>query len=70
MQLSESLIAKFQQAHLEEFGYAISAERAEVELLELAELIRLTVRPDYKGTKAREEMQPTQATKTLTRGER
>jgi hypothetical protein len=70
MQLSESLIAKFQQAHLEEFGYAISTEQAEAELIELAELVRLTVRSDNKDTKAIEEMQPTQATKTLIRGER
>jgi hypothetical protein len=55
MRLSEPLIAKFQQAHLEEFGYAIPAERAEAELLELAELIRLTVRLDNKDTKVREE---------------
>lgn len=55
MKLSDPLIAKFQQAHLEEFGYAISTERAETELLELAELIRLTVRPANKDTKAREE---------------
>jgi hypothetical protein len=41
MQLSEALIAKFQQAHLEEFGEAISAEAAETELLGLAELIEI-----------------------------
>jgi hypothetical protein len=41
MQLSEALIAKFQQAHLEEFGEAISAEAAETELLGLAELIEV-----------------------------
>lgn len=55
MKLSDTLIAKFQQAHLEEFGYAISVERAEAELLELAELIRLTARPDNKDTKSSEE---------------
>lgn len=58
MQLSKTLIAKFQQAHLEEFGYAISTERAEAELLELAELIRLTVRPANKDTKVRDEDEP------------
>lgn len=42
MQLSESLIAQFQQAHLEEFGEAISAEVAETELLGLAELVEIT----------------------------
>jgi hypothetical protein len=55
MRLSEPLIAMFQQAHLEEFGYAIPAERAEAELQELAELIRLTARPDNKDAKVREE---------------
>lgn len=42
MLLSESLIAKFQQAHLEEFGYAISIQAAEAELLGLAELVEIT----------------------------
>lgn len=42
MRLSEPLIAKFQQAHLEEFGEAISAEAAEAELLGLAELVLIT----------------------------
>lgn len=41
MQLSEALIAKFQQVHLEEFGEAISAETAETELLGLAELVEI-----------------------------
>jgi len=48
MQLSKPLIAKFQQAHLEEFGEAISAEAAETELLGLAELVEIaghTYRP-------------------------
>lgn len=44
MQLSEPLIAKFQQAHFEEFGYTISAETAEAELLGLAELVEITGR--------------------------
>jgi hypothetical protein len=42
MRLSGPLIAKFQQAHLEEFGEAISTEAAEAELLGLAELIEIT----------------------------
>jgi hypothetical protein len=42
MRLSEPLIAKFQQAHLEEFGETIAAEAAEAELLGLAELIGIT----------------------------
>ena len=42
MRLSEPLIAKFQQAHLEEFGEAITTEAAEAELLGLAELVEIT----------------------------
>jgi len=42
MRLSELLIAKFQRAHLEEFGHAISVEAAEAELLGLAELVEIT----------------------------
>lgn len=42
MRLSEPLIAKFQQVHLEEFGEAISSETAEAELLGLAELVEIT----------------------------
>lgn len=42
MQLSAGLIAKFQQAHVKEFGYAISAEVAETELISLAELLEIT----------------------------
>ncbi len=58
MRLSEPLIAKFQQAHLEEFGYAISAEAAETELLGLAELVEITghtYRPTDQGVKDGEE---------------
>jgi len=44
MRLSEPLITKFQQAHLEEFGEAISVEAAEAELLGLAELVEITGR--------------------------
>ena len=42
MRLSEPLIAKFQQAYLEEFGEVISVEAAEAELLGLAELVEIT----------------------------
>lgn len=42
MQLSKPLIAKFQQAYLEEFGETISVEAAETELLGLAELVEIT----------------------------
>ena len=44
MRLSNDLIAKFQQTYLDEFGQAISAETAEAELLELAELVEITGR--------------------------
>jgi hypothetical protein len=40
--LSADLIAEFQKRHLAVFGAAISLETAETELLDLAELIRLT----------------------------
>lgn len=58
MRLSEPLIAKFQQAHLEEFGYAISVEAAEAELLGLAELVEITgrtCRPAESGAEDGEE---------------
>jgi hypothetical protein len=42
MQLSEGLIAEFQKRHLEVFGERISPENAEAELLDLAELVRIT----------------------------
>jgi len=42
MLLSKSLITKFQEAHLEEYGEEVSAEIAEAELLGLAELVELT----------------------------
>ena len=54
MWLSEPLIAKFQQAHLEEFGEAISAEAAEAELLGLAELVEITGRTYRPTDKDRE----------------
>lgn len=42
MQLSAELIARFQLAHLKEFGESITVEVAERELLDLAELVRMT----------------------------
>lgn len=57
MQLSQALIAKFQQAHLEEFGEAISAEAAETELLGLAELVEIvghTQRPTENNIEDKE----------------
>jgi hypothetical protein len=42
MQLSEGLIAEFQKRHFEVFGEHISPETAEAELLDLAELVRIT----------------------------
>ena len=44
MQLSSTLISRFQQAHLEAFGEAISSEAAERDLLDLAELLRIAHR--------------------------
>lgn len=44
MRLSKSLITKFQQTHVEKFGYAISDDVAEAELLELAELVAIATR--------------------------
>jgi len=49
MSLSSSLIAEFQQEHLKEHGYAISAKDAEDELCKLAELVRLTSPTDGGG---------------------
>lgn len=48
MQLSTALVMKFQKLHLETFGEAISPEKAESELLNLAELIRITQPPKTK----------------------
>lgn len=42
MQLSSTLINRFQQAHLEAFGELISPEAAERDLLDLMELLRIT----------------------------
>lgn len=39
MRLSEGLIAKFQQRHLEVFGELIPPDMAEADLLDLAELV-------------------------------
>lgn len=58
MQLSESLITQFQQAHLEEFGEIITAEAAEAELIGLAELVEITGHthsPTADGTEDGEE---------------
>ena len=51
MLLSESLITKFQQAYLEEYGEAISAEVAEAELLGLAELVEIASKKVQEITK-------------------
>lgn len=42
MRLSLDLVAEFQEQHLKTFGEPISPEVAELELLGLAELIRIT----------------------------
>ena len=42
MQLSEALIARFQQVYLEEFGEVISPDAAERDLLDLVLLVRIT----------------------------
>ena len=42
MRLSEDLITRFQKKYLEEFGKNLSLGEAEAELMELAELIRIT----------------------------
>jgi hypothetical protein len=42
MRLSLDLITKFQELHLKTFGEPIHPEAAELELLSLAELIRIT----------------------------
>lgn len=42
MHFSKLLIKKFQEQHLASFGYEITTEQAELELWELAELVRLT----------------------------
>ena len=42
MRLSEDLINRFQKKHLEKFGKNLSLGEAETELMELAELIRIT----------------------------
>jgi hypothetical protein len=45
MGLSEDLIAKFQKKYFETFAEKISPEDAEVELLSLAELVKITCKP-------------------------
>lgn len=42
MQLSLALVAEFQDLHLKKFGEPILPEVAELELLSLAELVRIT----------------------------
>jgi hypothetical protein len=42
MRLSEDLITKFQVTYFEKFTEHISLETAEAELLDLAELVRIT----------------------------
>lgn len=44
MRLSKDLISKFQERYFETFDEQILPEVAEAELLELAELIKLTTR--------------------------
>ncbi len=51
MRLSTGLIAEFQKRHFEKFGEHISSEKAEADLLDLAELIRIiqpTTIKDFK----------------------
>ncbi len=45
MQLSAGLIAEFQKRYLVTFGEHISPEKAESELLSLAELVEITWKP-------------------------
>ncbi len=42
MRLNSALVLKFQKLHLEKFDKPITYEAAELELLNLAELIRIT----------------------------
>ena len=42
MRLSLALVAEFQELHLKTFGKPILPEAAELELLSLAELVRIT----------------------------
>lgn len=41
MQLSATLITEFQELHQKKFGKRISLEEAELELLSLAELVKI-----------------------------
>ena len=45
MRLSEGLITQFQRRYLETFGELISQEVAESELLSLAALVEITLKP-------------------------
>jgi len=51
MRLSEDLITRFQKLYLEKFGISISLGEAEVELMELAGLIKITARIQYLNEK-------------------
>lgn len=42
MRLSLKLVTEFQELHLKIFGESIAPEAAELELLNLAELVRIT----------------------------
>lgn len=42
MRLSLDLVSEFQELHLKKFGEPILPEAAELELLSLAELVRIT----------------------------
>lgn len=42
MRLSQDLVTEFQELHLKTFGKPILPEAAELELLSLAELVRIT----------------------------
>ena len=53
MRLSDGLIAEFQKRHLEAFGETISAEKAEAELLSLAEIVAITNRPVKKSNEGK-----------------
>lgn len=45
MQLSNSLVMEFQKRYQETFGKHISADKAEIELLNLMELVSITQKP-------------------------
>jgi len=51
MRLSPALIAEFQELYLKTFGEPILPEAAELELLNLAEIVRITQPVKTKETK-------------------